>query len=140
MRNSDLENPVPVIRIMLAEDDDELRFILERVLFQKGYRVETITDGITFAKRLARIAALPKEEWGVDAVVSDLYMPGCSALEAIEKAKGDLSQLALIMMTSIADPEIVARARKLGVKHVLSKPFDLNELARLIKKSVEEKR
>jgi two-component system response regulator VicR len=122
--------------ILLAEDDEELRFILAHILVKEGHRVEEISDGKALAQRLCELSEQSSEERDVDIVVSDIFMPGGSALDAVKGLKGGLRDLPIILISSAPDPQIVKDAKELGVSEVLSKPFDFAELTQLIQEAV----
>lgn len=119
--------------ILLAEDDSELRFILSRVLSNAGFEVEELEDYLSLFARLEHYAGLSKDARREVVLVSDVYMPGGTAISAVEKLKETLDGLPLIFITSAKDDDITARGMRLGATAVLSKPVDMDELKGLIR-------
>jgi two-component system nitrogen regulation response regulator GlnG len=136
MQNKIIEETLRPVCIILAEDDAELRFILARMLSKEGYKVEEIGDGETLARRLFELLAQPADEREVDVVISDIYMPGGTAIEVVESLKERLADLPIIFITSDCNPDIVARALELGVREVLSKPVDFVRLKKILGEQV----
>lgn len=124
------------MRVLLAEDDGELRFIIAYMLTKEGYRVEEAADGTALARRLSALATQPVDERDVHVLVADICMPGGTAFEAIENLEGRLSGLSIIFMTSDPAPDIVKHAEDLGVRNVLPKPIDMARLTQLIRETV----
>ena len=119
--------------ILLADDDSELRFILARVLKKEGYDVDEMGDFQSLYQRLERYAGLPVEERREVVLVSDVYMPGGTAITAVESLREAVEGLPLIFITSARDDDIVEQGMRLGAKAVLSKPVDMDELKQLLR-------
>jgi CheY-like chemotaxis protein len=113
-------------RILLAEDDPEMREMLSFVLWREGYAVESITDGASLLQRLDEAGTSEAIDW--DLVISDIRMPGITGMEVLEylKARGNLPPLMLI--TAFGDEQTHELARRLGAVALLDKPFDLQDL------------
>jgi CheY-like chemotaxis protein len=113
-------------RILLAEDDGEMREMLSFVLWREGYAVESITDGASLLQRLDEADSSDAIDW--DLVISDIRMPGITGMEVLEylKARGNLPPLMLI--TAFGDEQTHELARRLGAVALLDKPFDLQDL------------
>jgi two-component system response regulator (stage 0 sporulation protein F) len=69
-----------------------------------------------------------------------MKMPGMNGLEALAKIKEFNQEAAVIMMTAYGELEIIAEAMKLGINEYITKPFDINELRSLVKKTIFRKR
>jgi CheY-like chemotaxis protein len=106
------------MRILLAEDEPQLRLLLIRMLSILGHRVEAVADGGELLLRAA--AAEP------DAVLSDIGLPGCDGIKAGLRLRKALPRLPLVLMTG--DPRRAGQARRAGFATVLLKPFALEEL------------
>lgn len=112
-------------RVLIAEDDAELRFLLQHVLEQDGYRVMTVSDGEALRKI---VEGSPPGSTDIDVVISDIRMPGYSGLQVLELLRQRDAGLPVILISAFADDEACAEARRLGAANILSKPFDPAEL------------
>ena len=119
-------------RVLLAEDDPELRRMIARRLRTVGYDVVEARDGAELDALLARHA--PGD--AVDLLVSDVRMPGRSGLAIASELQRAGRALPIILMTGFGDREVHEQARHLGVLAVLDKPFDLDELCAAVSAAV----
>jgi len=68
-----------------------------------------------------------------DLVLLDIKMPVMSGIETLAEIRKASKDLPVLMMTAYGDLEVVEQAKKLGVKHYIIKPFDLNEVKIMVK-------
>jgi DNA-binding response OmpR family regulator len=114
-------------RILIVDDDMEMRSFLSDVLEQSGYEVIQASDGLT------AIAVLEDElhDSGgdhtvpIDAVVTDLRMPGATGLEVLEYLRHHDWSTGVILISGFASRELVDEALRMGAAKVLAKPFSL---------------
>ncbi|MCA8924507.1 MAG: response regulator [Planctomycetes bacterium] len=111
-------------RILLAEDDPELRSLIVEALSDEGYEVDPVDSGLDLVTRI-RESRLSGE--GFDLVLSDVRMPGCSGLVALEVLRKDDWSTPALFMTAFGSLETHGEAQRLGA-NVIDKPFDLDEL------------
>jgi len=104
-------------RAMVVDDIETNRTMLKTFLFFKHFEVEMAADGLE-AKRL--LEAKP-----FDLVVSDIEMPNMNGFELLAWIKKDAarSKVPVIMLSSLEDPDVLARCRKLGAADYIVKPF-----------------
>jgi len=117
-------------RVLLAEDDGELRRLLASALFARGYDVVECVNGRELARCIDRVLA-GEVGWSVDLIVSDIRMPGFSGLEVVEALRGNGERTRVVLMTAFADDGTQQAARSLGVL-LLDKPFELEQLFALL--------
>jgi two-component system response regulator (stage 0 sporulation protein F) len=110
-------------RILVAEDDDEMRALLGQALRASGYEVAELSDGLHLVARLAS-----KESGEFGAIVSDIRMPGVSGLEVLEGLRKCKGAPPVILITAFGDRETHMLARRLGAAAMFDKPFDMEEL------------
>jgi DNA-binding response OmpR family regulator len=115
-------------RILLAEDDDEMRKLLSDALRDEGYAVEEVRDGNELMARV-RSAIL---QWDgrapVDLVISDIRMPGCSGLDVLRSLRDEDWSVPVILITAFGDEDTHRTAREYGATMVLDKPFEMGDL------------
>lgn len=115
-------------RILLVEDDFELRSMLAHALRREGYAVVEAGHGDEALEWLGpgvldgvarRLPAL---------VVSDIRMPYFSGLEIVQCLQLTRRKVPVVLITGFGDPDTHRLARALGASLVLDKPFDLEDL------------
>ncbi len=112
-------------RILLAEDDDEVRRALATLLQQQGYRVITAASGDVMLDRLASSLLLEhRTEAPPDVVVADIRMPGFNGLSILEGVRDAGWTLPYFVITAFGDQSIRDKALRLGATGYFDKPFD----------------
>lgn len=118
-------------RILLAEDDTEMRSMLAGALRTSGFEVIEARDGAELTKALddVALAMLEREEvLRLDLIISDIHMPGTTGMEVLARMRRAQMETPVILMTAFGDDRTHAEADKLGVEMVLDKPFALRDL------------
>lgn len=114
------------LRILLADDDNDLRFLIEMSLTDSGYDVKCVTNG------QEAVDAATGERF--DVILMDADMPVMSGFEAYEKlrAQDDTSKIPVIFLTARPPDENVRNQS--GAFHYILKPFDADTLPEIIRK------
>lgn len=115
------------VRVLLAEDDRELRLLLATVLRRDGYEVLEARDGNHLLEIMGE-SLVSSGGAPLDIVVSDIRMPGKSGLELLAGLRRDDWATPVVLITAFGDPETHAEAYRLGADAVLDKPLDLDDL------------
>ena len=115
--------------VLVAEDDDELRYLIVRALRRDGHDVLAAADGVSLR---AALDAARKYGRDPDLIVSDVRMPGMSGLDVVRWLRDQECAIRTVLVSAFADDDMVHAARALGVLHVLSKPFDLDDLRTVV--------
>jgi two-component system, NtrC family, response regulator len=113
--------------ILIADDDESLRRIIEYNLSNKGYRIFLADDG-------EEALNIFKSE-DVDIVITDIKMEKVDGLELLEEIKRLKSNALVIMITAHGSIETAVKAMKLGAYDYIIKPFDRDELQIIIEKA-----
>ena len=113
------------IRILVAEDDEQMRDLLLRVLGDEGYEVTAVQDG---AVALARLEEKP----GFDLVLTDVRMPGLDGMELLRRAMARQLRQPVILMTAFGSIESAVEAMREGAHHYLAKPVDIEDLLEIV--------
>jgi two-component system nitrogen regulation response regulator GlnG len=116
--------------IWVVDDDQSIRFVLEKALQREQFAVRTFTNARDV------VAALDDDEPQV--LVSDIRMPGGSGLDLLAKIKQRLPGLPVIVMTAYSDLDSAVSAFQGGAFEYLAKPFDVARAVDLIRRAVEE--
>lgn len=115
-------------KILIADDEKNMRWILQKNLLEVGLSVLEAADG-TEALRLF----LDEEP---DMVVLDYRMPGLDGMEVLKRIKVINSQVPVIMITAHGSTDAAVEAMKLGATDYIAKPFDMDEFKVTIKKAL----
>lgn len=123
------------VRVLLVEDDEDMRRLVARVLQKGGYEVVEAGSG------LGLLARLECTLWGdrsetFDVIVADIQMPDLTALEALEASGSPGLDTAIVLMTAYGDEDVRAEAHRLGAMAVLDKPLDWEELGTAVRAAV----
>jgi CheY-like chemotaxis protein len=118
------------LRILLAEDDDELRSLLAEALRKDGYQVIEVRNGVLLDDVIRELA--PQSVFQPhEIVISDVRMPGRTGLSVLESHQGCPWCPRFIFMTGFGDDELRDEASRLGAA-VLEKPFELDQLRHVL--------
>lgn len=114
-------------RVLVADDDLDMRTLLASELRQDGYDVVEAAGGLALFQDVHEW--LRKDDCrGLDAVVTDIRMPAFSGLEVLAEIRSRNTTLPVILITAFGDKQTHAEARALGAYAVFDKPFDVDDL------------
>jgi two-component system nitrogen regulation response regulator GlnG len=119
-------------RILVADDEESLRWVLERGLRQAGYDVTAVADGE------AAVAAFQSQPF--DLVFIDVKMPGMDGLVALERLRELRSDAYVVVMTAHGSMDTAIKAMQRGAYDYLAKPFDLDEVLLLTERALSASR
>jgi len=123
-------------RVLVAEDDAEMRRLVVDALRKDGYQVSEAADGGGLLIRVAaQRAAIANGDGGdgdalaspIDLVISDVRMPVCSGLEVLAEIRRSCWDVPVILMTAFGDDEAREHAASLGAI-LFDKPFSIDDL------------
>ncbi len=114
---------MPSGRILVVEDRDSLRKLLDRALRQEGYQVESAADA-SDGIRLLR-------EQPFDLVLTDLKLPSGSGIEVLEASREAQPHVPVVVLTAYGTVHTAVEAMKLGAADFLEKPVEIDDLFRL---------
>ena len=116
--------------IWIVDDDQSIRFVLEKALAREDFAVRSFTNPRDV------IAALADDEPQV--LVSDIRMPGGSGVDLLAQVKQMHPGLPVIIMTAYSDLDSAVSAFQGGAFEYLPKPFDVPKAVELIRRAVDE--
>lgn len=126
----------PTRRILLGEDDLQMRAVLAEALRKKGYTVVECADGMNVLNELSYVLLSPevssRDPEHFDLVVSDIRMPGVTGLSILEGVQLFEGFPPIILITAFGDDETHAAAERLGAAAMFDKPFDVDDLLRRV--------
>lgn len=115
------------VRVLLVEDNRELRKTLAVILRVAGLKVDTASDASDAFRMIAQ------HHYDV-AVVDMVLLPGASGIEVIRNLRSTSPATRIFPCTAYCNGELLAEALALGVEQVMQKPVDPAQLIRLIQK------
>lgn len=121
-------------RILVVDDDADLRQSVRMMLAKAGYEVIVAEDG---EKAIAAVQA-GDNPCKVDLVVCDLYMPKVNGVEAITYFRSHLPSVPVIAMTGSQDISNAQYLFKQGIVEFLLKPFGPSELLAAVEKAFKD--
>jgi DNA-binding NtrC family response regulator len=119
--------------VLVVDDEPLIRWSVAESLSDVGYDVEQAADAES-ALRIVTTTGAP-----FDVVVLDLRLPDMSDLSLLGTIRQLLPAASIILMTAFGTPEVIENAEKIGAT-VISKPFELDELTRLVHASGADER
>jgi DNA-binding NtrC family response regulator len=120
------------LRLLVVEDEGELRDILVHGLTRRGYIVAAAADGDS------AVAILADQEF--DVVLLDLRMPGRDGIQVLQQMRGEGHDAEVIIVTGHADIGTAVEALKLHAFDYLTKPFQMPELLQVVGRAAEYRR
>jgi len=114
-------------RILIVEDEDKLRRILELQLIDSGF------DAVKAATAEEALPLIDR----ADLILTDFKLPGMSGLEMLQLVRRQNTQIPVIVMTAFGTIENAVEAMKAGASDFLLKPFDLEHLTAVVNKALE---
>ena len=118
-------------RILVVEDDAEMRQMLEDELRAVGF---TVSGAEGAAEALALLPRAP-----IDAVITDLIMPGMRGTELLTRIRALDSSIPVVIMTAFGSVESAVEAMRSGAYHYVTKPFRIEVLIETIRAALEER-
>jgi DNA-binding response OmpR family regulator len=114
-------------RVLVADDDAEMRRLVGDSLRKDGYDIVEETDGGRLLVRIAAIYTFEGTVDPVDLIVSDIRMPVCTGLDILKGLRDAHWLTPVILMTAFGDDDVRARATRLGAV-LFDKPFQMADL------------
>ncbi|MEW2275355.1 SpoIIE family protein phosphatase [Streptomyces sp. SID685] len=123
--------PIPSARVLVADDNADMRDYLTRILTAAGYEVDAVTDGAEALEAARRRTP--------DLVVSDVMMPRLDGLELVARLRGDTrtASVPVLLLSARAGQEASIEGLQAGADDYLVKPFAAAELLARVRANVE---
>src|SRR5258707_14375534 len=118
--------------ILVVDDEEIMREILETLLTRDGYEVRLASSG---AEGLELARATP-----FDAAIVDIMMPGLDGIATLDELKRIDEDLAVLIITAYASVESAIAAMKTGAFDYITKPFKNDEVLVVVRNAMEQRR
>ena len=119
-------------KVWVADDDESIRFVLEKGLVDAGFDVSVFEDGNEVVNQL--------DLERPNVLLTDLKMPGRDGMDLLDTFRNEFSNIPVIMMTAHSDLDTTVDAFENGAWDYIAKPFDLNDAISKISKALEERK
>ena len=119
-------------KVWIADDDESIRFILEKGLLDAGFHVNVFED----LNEVVNHLDIEKPH----VLLTDLKMPGRDGMDLLDTFKNDYPSIPVIMMTAHSDLDTTVEAFENGAWDYIAKPFDLNGAIDKITKALSEQK
>ena len=123
----------PSINIYFVDDDPKTCELMQR------FCVDANISCTVFQNPLDALEQFSNATSAIDLIVSDLQMPQISGIELLNKIRAIDAQIPFIILTGYANVDNAIEALRLGASDFLKKPFDMDELLLLIKKTLQHR-
>ena len=114
--------------VWIVDDDESIRWVLEKGLSEKDLKVETFESANQVLKKL------DQETPGV--ILTDIKMPGTSGLVLLDQVKELRPDIPIIIMTAHSDLESAVKSYEHGAWEYLPKPFDIDDAIKIVKRAI----
>ena len=122
------------MRILLADDDGELRLAIGSMLRYDGHEVVEVRDGCRLLDEVGT-AIMDGATIPADLIITDQRMPGVTGLSLLAGLRQSDLTTPVVLMTAFATPEFHREAARLGAR-VMDKPFSFDALRRCVAEAV----
>ncbi|NOY91724.1 MAG: sigma-54-dependent Fis family transcriptional regulator [Deltaproteobacteria bacterium] len=116
-------------RVLVVDDEENIRLVLRKVLQKNGYSVDTAASAEEALERL--------DDFGPDFLIADVRMPGMSGLDLCRELEARASTATVIVMSAYGSVELALEAMKAGAYDYISKPFKQDEVLLALRKAEE---
>ncbi len=120
-------------KILIVEDERSMRDLLGLMLRKEGYQVDAAESAENAEERLR--AGGP-----FDLVITDISMPGKSGLDLLRHCRRVAPDTAVVLMTAFGSKETAIEALNQGAAYYVEKPFDLDEMKIVVRKTLDQQR
>ena len=118
--------------VLVIDDEEIMREILEALLTREGYAVRLASNG---AEGLDLVRTVP-----IDAAIVDVMMPGMDGLTVLDEVKKIDDDIAVLMITAFASVDTAVAAMKRGAFDYVTKPFKNDEVLAVLQNAIERRR
>lgn len=124
-----MDNKSAQKRLLVIDDEENMRHMLASLLGKAGYLVDTASDGYEGLQMIDRNQ--------YDFILCDIKMPRIDGMEFLKSARDKIADTTVIMMSAYGTIDIAVKAMKLGAYDYISKPFKTDEVYLALKKAEE---
>ena len=120
-----------MVRIMIIEDDEEMRSLLKDFFEEEGFETDSVSNGIDALRMLSKDH--------VDLIISDVQMPGLTGLDILPRIRRLKPETPIIVMTAYGSNDVRNKSLERGATTYFEKPIRLSQLRTLIREVILRK-
>ncbi len=120
-------------KILIVEDERSMRDLLGLMLRKEGYQVDAAESAERAEERL-------RTGGPFDLIITDISMPGKSGLDLLRHSRRVAPDTAVVLMTAFGSKETAIEALNQGAAYYVEKPFDLDEMKIVVRKTLDQQR
>ncbi len=117
--------------VLIVDDEEVSQFVLREALVKRGYAVDEAGDAETGLKKI--------KQQPFDLILLDIQLPGISGIDAISKFKEIDPSIVILMITALSSKEMAIEAIKRGAYDYFVKPYKMEEMEIVVKRSLERR-
>jgi DNA-binding NtrC family response regulator len=117
------------MKLLIVDDEENIRLILESVFTDAGYQVDTAVNGLQAMEKI--------KSFYPEILLLDKNMPYMSGMETLQRIKKQYPNIVVIMVTAYGDISSAVEAMKMGAYDYIEKPFDNDKMLLLLKRAGE---
>ena len=118
-------------RILVVDDEEGVRNLLQRILKEAGYEVLTAVNGPEALLKISQV--------DFSIVLLDIKMPGMSGMEVLQQLTTDHPDICVVMVTALGDAQTAVEAMKVGAYDYITKPFNRDDLMMKVRKAIQKR-
>ncbi len=118
-------------RILIADDEEGIRFAMRETLAEEGYEIEEASDG----KEAVELFSPEK----FDLIILDYRMPHLDGLEALKEIRRQDSEVPILFVTAYGSKDLAMEALREGAYDYFTKPFDVDEIRVVVRRAMEKR-
>ncbi len=118
-------------RILVVDDEEGVRNLLQRILKEAGYEVLTAINGQEALLKISQV--------DFSIVLLDIKMPWMSGMEVLQQLTTDHTDICVVMVTALGDAQTAVEAMKMGAYDYITKPFNRDDLMLKVRKAIQKR-
>jgi len=119
-------------RILVVEDESDMRDGLKKILSRRGYGVDTAEDGLKAVEKI--------KQTSFQVIIADLKMPGMDGIGVLQRAKDIDRSIAVIIITGYGTVNSAVESMRLGAFDYITKPFKPDDITLAVKRALKTER
>ncbi len=119
------------VRVLVVDDEETIRNLLQRTLEETGYTVVTAANG---EEALHEVSQREPE-----VMLLDIKMPGLSGMDVLTKLTTDWPDICVVMVTAMGDTQTAVKAMKLGAYDYITKPFKPTDVVQKVQEALNKR-